>query len=124
MTMNEFEAIEAIYAIRGVTADDAMNFISMVSGYLAVAYFVGDKLSKFQMWAVTGLYSVWVIGPIAGFYTGVIDMARLGGMEAAPMVRYPLWVPVLMGASWVVSVLFMLQVRSRLRGGTRLAGES
>ena len=60
-----------MYAVRDVAATDAMNFFTIMSGYLVVAYFIGAKLNRFQFWAVTALYTVFCGGPIFGFFAGI-----------------------------------------------------
>ncbi len=87
--MSEPDAIQAIYAVREVAASDSMNFIALVSAYLAVTYFVGTKSPNFQTWAITGLYSVWVIAPIMVAYITTSDINSLDDPDFHPMLRYP-----------------------------------
>ena len=84
--MENYQAIEAVYAIRGVAAQDAMNFFTFVSAYCVVAYFVAKKLSKVQLWAITILYSLFCLGPGIAVYISVVDMSMLTYGE-----QHPVW---------------------------------
>jgi hypothetical protein len=46
--MDDYQALETMYAVRPVMANDAMNFLTVMSAYLIVAYPVGARLSRFQ----------------------------------------------------------------------------
>ena len=115
--MDDYEAIQAMYAIREVLASDAMNFISIMSAYLAVAYVVGKRLSRFQVWSISCLYTVWVAAPATATYIALRDVGALnekiavGHLDANLMVQYPIVLPLLMSLSWLVSIVFMLQTR-------------
>ena len=112
--MSGYDDIQAAYAIREVAANDAMNAFTVISAYLIVAYLAGPSLSKFQVWAVSILYTCFLMGPIAGFYQGVIDMKKLGhGGEALHAVEFPWIVPLIMIAGWVLSIVFMVNARHR-----------
>ena len=115
--METYQALEAMYVIRGVVAQDAMNFFTLLSAYLIVAYLVGSKLSTFQVWAISVLYTAFCAGPIAGFYVGVVDLGAInhadGGLYA---VEHTWIVPLIMVLSWVLSIVFMVDARSRSRG--------
>lgn len=56
--MNEGEAIEAAIAAAAVVFSCFAIFISFTFGYLVTAYFVGYKLTRFQVVTATGLYVV------------------------------------------------------------------
>ena len=108
--MNEYEVIEATYAIRQAGAADVTSFFTVLSAYLVVAYLVGDKLSKFQLWTISGLYTLYLYYPIAATQIDVVDLAQL---DALPLgAQYLTFVLVLM---WLVSVVFMIQKRRESR---------
>jgi hypothetical protein len=104
--MSEFETLQAVYAIRTAGAADVINFFTVLSAYLVVAYLVGDKLSSFQLWTISGLYSVYQYFPIAALQIAVGDLARF---DAAPPGANLL--AVLLTAMWFVSIVFMIQKR-------------
>lgn len=51
--MEEYQALEAMYAVRDVMASDAMNFFAIKSAYLIAAYAVGERLTTFQVWSIS-----------------------------------------------------------------------
>ena len=116
--MEHYQALETIYVIRGVLAQDAMNYFTIFSAYLIITYLVGDKLTNFQAYAVSLLYSVFCLGPIVGFYLAVIDLNTIDHGARAPQVEIPYLVPSIMLLSWLVSIIFMVNVRKRSKKGT------
>ncbi len=98
--------IEAVYAIRQAGAADATAFFTTLSAYLAVSYLVGDKLSRFQLWTISILYTVYLYFPIVATQTAVNDLARFG---AAPPGSEFLWAVLIV--MWLVSIVFMVQKR-------------
>ena len=111
--MNEYEMIEATYAIRQAGAADVTSFFTVLSAYLIVAYLVGDKLSRFQLWAISGLYTLYLYFPIVAAQFAVSDLALLGA--APPGAEFLTAVLVLM---WLVSIVFMIQKRRESRSTT------
>ena len=47
--MSEYEIIDALISIRADVAQHSMNFITVLFAYIVAAYFVGSKLSRFQV---------------------------------------------------------------------------
>ena len=56
--MSEAEATEMLIAMGDVLATYLGLWVTSTFAYLTVAYFVGPKLSRFQNYAVSGLYVV------------------------------------------------------------------
>ena len=106
-----YQALETIYVIRGVGAQDAMNFFTLLSAYLVVAYLAASKLTTFQVWAISILYSVFSLGPILGFYLAVVDMNSIEHGARVPQVEIPWLVPSVMFLGWGVSIYFMINAR-------------
>ncbi|MFT4585929.1 MAG: hypothetical protein ACI915_000270 [Gammaproteobacteria bacterium] len=110
--MDQFQSIQAAYIIRDVLATEGMNVFTIISAYLVVAYFVGAKLSRFQLSAITALYTAFCLGPIAGFYMAVIDLKAINhGTGILYTVDHPWAVPFVMIAGWSLSILFMFNAR-------------
>ena len=72
-TMTEGEVIEAAAAVTANSITMFTIFITFTFGFLASAYFVGGKLTRFQALAATGLYVV-----AAGFSAVIL----VGWMQA------------------------------------------
>ena len=111
--MEKYQAIEAVYVLRGVLAQEGMNFFTILSAYLVVAYLVAAKLTTFQIWTVSILYSVFCAGPILGFYLCVLDLAELDYGARVPQIENPYLVPSVMVLGWAMSIMFMVSVRRK-----------
>jgi hypothetical protein len=114
--MDEYHAFEAIYTMRGIAAQDGMNFFTILSAYLVVAYVAGSKLSAFQVWGISILYSLFSLGPIMAMHISVVDMHPLPYAKA-----HSVWsngaasLSTVMGLMWVLSIVFTIDARRRSR---------
>lgn len=89
-------------------------FISILFAYLAAAYFVGRKLSRFQVWTVTSIYSAFVILFLGGLFDNALHVARLNKFIYG--VDYTIGVSlifVVLTASWIMSLIFMANARKK-----------
>lgn len=88
-------------------------YVSVLFAYLAVAYLAGSKLSQFQLYAISGIYSIFMISQIASLYIQVTSQQELVSymteMDNSVIVYSSLFLWVV---SWVVSLVFMNQSRS------------
>lgn len=120
--MTEYELIDAMSSLRSEAGLHVMNFVYVMFGYIVAAYLVGAKLSRFQVSVVTIIYAIWAPGPIMaavdsavalqGLYTSHRDALSIN-MGASPLMSN---VPIIVGVgssfSWVMSIVFMYQVRA------------
>ena len=118
--MTEADLLELISIHRTESGFHSMNFIALMSGYIAAAYFAGRKLTTFQMSALTFVYTAIVPFPIIGSmqaghsavqlfekYGNLIDKPLFfDAVEAGPMV-----IGSINAVSWAVSIFFMLSIR-------------
>ena len=117
--MTEGEAIETAIASAGVVFSCFAIYISFTFGYLMTAYFVGDKLTRFQVIAATGLYVVaagfmilvmvaWTQGMLA-----ITDSTKTA-LDAVLLLQRGRWVEALFflsGTGMLMSLYFMWDVR-------------
>ena len=108
--MNDYELLQAVYAIRAAGGGDGASFFTLLSAYMVVAYLVGDKLSTFQLWTISALYMAYMYFVVAAMHLAASDLVRL---DAAPLGA-ELLTPVL-GLMWLVSIVFMMQTRRESR---------
>ena len=119
--MNEGDAIEAAISAAGVVFSCFDIYISFTFGYLVTAYFVGDKLTRFQVIAATGLYLV-----AAGFMVIVmtawtqslfaITDSTKTALDAVLLLQRGHWVEALVflcSTGMLMSLYFMWDVRRR-----------
>lgn len=122
--MTEYEVLDLISTHRTEGGFHVMNFAAAMFGYLAAAYFVGRKLSNIQTIAITFLFCLFVPGPMAAGHEAALSIAFLvntygsefesvrSSTKALATIA-PLVVPSTIFAGWVVSVLFMWQIRKQ-----------
>jgi hypothetical protein len=121
--MAEGELLELISIHRTESGFHATNFIAIMSGYIAAAYFVGRKLTTFQVSALTFLYTAIAPFPLVGSIQASYSAGNLYGkysdlIDAPPLFSViesgPLVIGGTMVLSWVVSIFFMFNVRRNL----------
>lgn len=120
--MTEYEIIDTIVSIRADIAGHSMNFVSVLFAYIVAAYLVGSKLSPIQVSMITILYVLWTPAPILAAYDGAVALQDLYfdhrevlsiEMGASPLMAIvPIAVSAGMGLAWLVSIVFMFQVRA------------
>jgi hypothetical protein len=59
--MSEFEELEAIIGLHDIAMSSMMYYLSIMSGYLIVAYAVGRSLTRTQVIFITTLFVVFAI---------------------------------------------------------------
>ena len=119
--MTEYEYLDLISTYRAETGFHIMNFIAAMFAYIAAGYFVGNKLTAFQVTAITILYTIFTPLPVAAGYEALqaSRAAHLAYVAAFGAPDYPstlvLFGPelalVVVAASWIISIVFMFQTR-------------
>ncbi|HEX9206654.1 MAG TPA: hypothetical protein VF851_00330 [Steroidobacteraceae bacterium] len=106
------------------TANSFESILTVVFAYLAAAYFVGHRLSRFQVATLSVLY---VLGATGGVFFTVVEFRRAayfvdllvrnyGEQHYSPNVYLIPLFALTMALLIVASLLFMVQIRRR--GGT------
>ena len=67
--MTQYEIIDAVGTFQGLAQSGLMNYFSILSAYLVVAYFAGTNLSRHQAVIITGLYLVMQLFVTWGIFT-------------------------------------------------------
>ena len=108
---SKFELLQLYHMQREAMVEDVTIFMSVMFGFIAVAYFVGGKLSRNQAIAISVLYSAFAL----------IDIQRIMGTmfamtltEELVIGRYAIenyLTPLVMVLSWIYSLWFLHQVR-------------
>ena len=121
--MTEYEVLDMISTHRAGGAFHVMNFAAAMFGYVAAAYFVGEKLSTFQTIAITILFCLFVPGPVLGVHESVmvvVNLTETYGSEFASIgssskvaAFAPIAVPGTIILGWVISIAFMFQIRKK-----------
>ena len=69
--MTEYELLDVMYTIFERMNDAATLYFSLVSAYLVLSFFIGERLTRAQLSIVNTLYIVWVIGVITSGHSGL-----------------------------------------------------
>ncbi len=69
--MTEYELVDVMYTIFESMNDTATLYFTLVSAYLVLSFFIGEKLTRTQLFIVNTLYIVWVIGVVNSGYSGL-----------------------------------------------------
>jgi len=119
--MTEYEYLDLISTYRGETGFHAMNFIAVMFGYVAAAYLVGERLTSFQVSAITALYTIFAPLPVLSAHEAMghardLYIEYTANFGAVPFSSSSItWaseiVLLAMSTSWIISVVFMYQSR-------------
>ena len=75
--MTEAELIEAAMIIAEQAASSVSLYLTTVSAYLLVAYFVGAKLKGLQTIAISTLFVIFALSFVAGIQTNLGNMVSI-----------------------------------------------
>ena len=108
-------------------ASNAFNgfavFLTLLFGYMTVAYVVGLRLTKFQVTAITLLYCVTetmlMLSVLGQTHSAEILVARYPDFNYSPLQTTPFTLPsvVINIAAILMSLLFMFDIRRKARKG-------
>ena len=124
--MDPSEFIELITATRAGVGGHVANFITVLFAYLIVIYFVAEKLSRFQAWGLTLIYSFYQVLPVNAAAQEIQMLgALLSQFHEQHSVEAGIYIPfgqtqpivflVIAIGSWCLSVAFMIQQRRKPR---------
>ena len=123
MKMIDSDWIEMAQMAESNTIAAGGLLITMISGYLVVAYLVGAKLSRVQVTSVNILYVVGTMSVNGSVWSNTYDnmLARhhaytyipdlLGSVPAAQLVLIPLGVALMYVCIIITSLFFMWSIR-------------
>lgn len=120
--MSEAEYLELMILARDSLAYHAMNYFTLLFGYLLVAYFAAERLSVFQLTLLTAFYTVCSPFPCAASYEAAREYSFLTaeyyskfrpGFEVPSFAESGFMIlPYILAGTWTISVVFMFQTRS------------
>lgn len=98
-----------------------MEYVTFLFGYLVVAYLIGANLTKFQVTVLNTFYTILAPFPCIASYTAAREYSWLAMQyyekfrpgEGAPLFAHAIpAAPYLLFATWLLSIVFMQQIRS------------
>ena len=78
--MSEYELVDVMYTIFASMNESATLYFTLVSAYLGLSFFIGERLTKVQLIIVNTLYIIWVIGVINSGYGGLSNAVTVMGL--------------------------------------------
>jgi len=120
--MSEAETLELISLYYGNAVDAFTIYISFTFAYLTVAYFVGPALTRFQVFAASGLYLVAALSAAVGSILPMLAWGELLTSRETTLGKFEIWngdfwviyMGTLYAAGILVSLYFMFDIRKRL----------
>jgi len=117
--VTEYELRDLQISLTSVGIAEFVAFVTIVSGYLAVAYLVGNKLSRSQLIVINFLYLFVAAVVIFTLYAMMNEFqsisVRLQELNQSQVRRIPSWYPglnlVMCSAIVIASLKFMLDLR-------------
>jgi len=117
--MTEAELIESSMALSEMASNAVTLYLTTVSAYLLVAYFVGASLDRLQTFIISVLFIVFSLSFVAAIQTNLGNMVSIGNEleEIRPdWIRYAsapfnLVLLVVDTCGVLVSLLFMWNIR-------------
>jgi Na+/melibiose symporter-like transporter len=120
--MNTSDYIELLLLARQAGAGSAMNFVGLVFAYFVMVYFVGTRLTTFQIWIVSAVYTVFLTFPMNG---AIQDFRTTNALAADFHANFPveasnfiaetptLWQFFVVAAiaAWLLSIAFAVNTR-------------
>ena len=121
-SMETIELFELAMSFREALTGDFINFFTMVSAYMVVAYLAGSTLTRLQTAMVTVLYSIVTLILIAGSIQLADEVQQVNTiLDRGLSINLRLAVLLVLSSMWLMSLLFMFQIRrqfkSRANGG-------
>ena len=121
--MTEYEILDLLTSHREEAAYHVMNFAGVMFGYVAAAYFVGAKLSTFEAWVITILYSLFAPLPAGAAYESLHAIRELSELHQAGVnfsldqtptyIVGPEAISAMIFISWLISAIFMYRIRRK-----------
>ena len=114
--MTQYEIIDAMGTFQGLTQSGLMNYFTILSSYLIIAYFAGANLSRFQALTITGLYLAMQLFTTWGIVTFFVatrllaDTLSIGGWQPPPVKPVYVASPLLI-IGIIAGLKFMWDVR-------------
>ena len=109
-SMSPYELLELVNSSASAGADFIAIYISILSAYLLVAYYFGDKLSSIELILFSSMYSAFCMIFVYGTYQTMNSMVFiLNFMQSGDNSLAILLLILMMVLSWMLSLVFMVK---------------
>lgn len=104
------ELLAVYFAQRTALADDFSIFLTLFFGYVAVAYFVGDRMNRVEKVFISCLYSVGLFVLILQLHLGVSGLLVVAHALTGSYISGLTYLPTLICLiGWASSIWFMFR---------------
>ena len=112
--LTPYELLDAYFVAQQAVFSTVSVFMTILFAYLTVAYFVSSRLSRFQAYTISGLYSFFSFYVIYGAYTTADLLAAIiFAMNGQNFEWVSIVTPLFLLVFWVFSVALFIQARKR-----------
>jgi hypothetical protein len=112
--LSTYELNDLIIDTFAVALDLIPILLTLIFAYFTVAYVVGKKLSKLQLYSFTTVYSIFVL---SGCGFSVILWMRADELlvhrDGVSSLAHSLTVPASSFLGWILSIVFMIDCRNK-----------
>jgi hypothetical protein len=76
--MSEYELIDAFTSLVSIMQGSLTLYLSVITGYLVLAFVVGEKLTRFQVVIISILFIIFAGGFLVGSQNHMSELIKLG----------------------------------------------
>ena len=110
--LTHYELLDSYYLVRGALVSEVTIFITLLFGYVTVAYFVSAKLTKFQAFTISSLYSLFALYMVTSIYNSSVMVSAIGfAIGGVDSTRDSLIIVTMLLVAWVFSIILFIQAR-------------
>ena len=110
--LSHYELFESYYLVRNALVSDVTIFMTVLFGYITLAYFVSAKLTRFQAITISSLYSLFALYMASSAYNSSL-MASVIAFTASGLDSSSdsLILGAILLLSWIFSIILFIQAR-------------
>ncbi len=110
--LTHYELLESYYLVRSGLGSDVTIFMTLLFGYVTVAYFVSAKLTKFQAITISSLYSLFALYMVSSAYNTSVMASTIGfAISGTDSTSDSLIIVTMLLVAWVFSIILFIQAR-------------
>ena len=114
--MSEYELVDILGNLGSGIFDITSMFITIFFAYVVCVYLVGSKISRFQIIALSAIYSAFSFFltylVINSMFRMAFIIARLSESDAPVVPLYQYIGPGILLLTWLLSIIYAYQVRA------------
>ncbi len=110
--LTHYELLDSYFLVRGALVSEVTIFITLLFGYVTVAYFVSAKLTRFQAFTISSLYSLFALYMVTSIYNSSVMVSAIGfAISGVDSTRDSLIIVTMLLVAWVFSIILFIQAR-------------